>query len=200
MTNKKKIKQGAPFKASEAREPQLFGKKDFKEQYPDWIVTTHEQVAKVLGVTTRMVQYWAKDGMPVTEKGQYNLLDIQAWRSQGKSKKETEESQATNKWDVEFREAKARLARIDYEKKIGNLLDKKVVEAQWVEIAEVFKQELVSFPNKVAPQLVGKDVLKIQGILTARVDEVMNNLNALAGQDDFITGEQEKNVTKEKKA
>lgn len=85
------------------------------------IVDSKEKVAAALKVSLRMVYYWTKDGMPVTAKGNYDLLDIKAWRMTRRSHKDLCETQK-DKWDTAYRRNKALLLGVEYKKVLGELL------------------------------------------------------------------------------
>lgn len=138
------------------------------------IVSTQEEVARALGVSTRTVQYWCRDGMPVKPDGKYDLLEVQAWRLT-KNNKTSESDKTKEQWESKYREYKALLAEIEYKKINGELLDKNEVEEGRVKRIMEVKRKLLGLPKKVAPQLVGLEIHKIEAILDLRIKEVIND-------------------------
>ncbi len=98
-------------------------------EVPLSVVDSQEKVAKTFGVAVRTVERWVREGMPVASNGRYDLIAIRSWklfrRGQYKSpngnKKKTSED-----WDARYREAKAKLAEIEFQKKLEKLCFEKM--------------------------------------------------------------------------
>lgn len=139
------------------------------------MVDSQEKVAKGFGVAVRTVERWVKDGMPAMRDGRYNLADIQEWRFNKKKIKEGAAKDKGSKWEDQFREFKARLAEIEYKKKMGELLSREEVEHNEVQRVIAVKRSLLMLPRSLPPQLVGLEPRQIQLILLDRVKEICNN-------------------------
>ena len=55
------------------------------EIVPPGHVKTREEVGKALGVSSRSVYHWIKDGMPVTKDGYFDIAAIVKWRAETKT-------------------------------------------------------------------------------------------------------------------
>lgn len=141
------------------------------------IVCSQEKVAKVFDVSVRTVQNWARDGMPVTQEGKYDLIDIRAWRSIKNNRVSGKKGNRKDDAEARYREAKACLAEIALKEKKGLLLNKRRVENELVQISLGIKLILLSLPQQVAPQLVGLDAQKINALLTARIREAIQEIS-----------------------
>jgi phage terminase Nu1 subunit (DNA packaging protein) len=159
------------------------------------IVDSQEKVAKIFNVSVRTVARWAKDGMPVTPQGMYDLLDIRAWRlvkNKRAGAKEKENNQ--DLWDSRYREYKARLAEITLKKATGDLIPKETIERELVQVSLTVKHAFLGLPKQVAPQLAGLDPRPIEVILSKRIKEIINEF-AIGN----IFGENIKKITKNAK-
>jgi phage terminase Nu1 subunit (DNA packaging protein) len=138
-------------------------------------VDSQEKVAKVFGVDVRTVARWAKNGMPVTRQGNYDLLEIRAWRTLKSQKKSGVPGKKSDleAWDAKFREYKARLAEITFKKAIGELLPRETVERDLVHISLTVKRAFLALPRQVAPQLSGLEPRQIESLLSIRVKEII---------------------------
>jgi phage terminase Nu1 subunit (DNA packaging protein) len=139
------------------------------------VVDSQEKIAKIFKVSVRTVRYWIQDGMPVTHQGEYDLLEIRAWRivrSQRKSKK----SGGKNiDWEDRYREYKARLAEIELKKALEEVVEKKQVEQELTRGLIMIKQLFLALPKQIAPQLYALSAREIDVLLTTRIKEIMND-------------------------
>ena len=139
------------------------------------VVDSQEKVAKIFNVSIRTVARWAKDGMPVTPQGFYDLLEIRAWRSvrnQQSHSKGKEHKQ--DFWDSMYRENKAKLAEIALKKATGELIPREVIERELVHVSLTVKHAFLGLPKQVAPQLANQEARPIEVILTKRIKEIVN--------------------------
>jgi len=141
------------------------------------IIDSQEKIAKAFGVSDRTIRHWMKDGMPVMRDGRYDLTEIQDWRFNKKKIREGKSKDKGDKWMEEYREYKARLAQIEYRKKIGELLPREEVESGFVQRVIAIKRALLTLPRSLAPQLDGLEPRQIQAVLLARVKEIINNFS-----------------------
>lgn len=161
-----KMQMGMPLTQSEMKE---LAKYEGGESSPG-IVDSQEQVAKVFRVSVRTVANWAKDGMPVTKEGRYDIVEIQAWKFHKGRKKGNQ----NDDWDAKYREYKAKLEEIKLKTTIGELIAMREVEAGLVEISIAIKRALLALPRSVAPRLVGLEPREMEGIIRERVEEIIN--------------------------
>jgi len=198
-----KVDQGKALSRSELRELKSFEQNN-KGQITEGVVSTQLEVAQAFKRTERTVRQWVKEGMPMMDDGGYNLPEINLWLFKRSNSASEEGTNERLKWDVEHKEVKAKLARLEYDLRTEKILKKEDVERQWVEIALIFKQELGSLPTRIAPQLTGRNVKKIKELLTYKVNEIFDNLAVLAAKDDFAIKPDDvpkpKKVTKAKSA
>jgi len=134
------------------------------------VLSTQDQVAQVFRVSTRTVANWAKDGMPVTKEGHYDILEIQTWKF-NKGRKSTGKN---DDWDATYREYKAKVEQIKFKTMIAELISMREVEDGLVQVSIAIKRALLSLPRMVAPRLVGLEVREIENILRERVEEIIN--------------------------
>lgn len=156
------------------------------------IVDTQEKVARAFGVTTRSVEHWVRDGMPVTPKGEYDLIEIRNWREfrkqRGSSKNKSKNM--LDHWEAEYREWKAKKMRVEYMEMMGKLIPREAVEKDLIRISLSLKRAFLSLPRTVASQLEGLDPREIDVILTKRIRDIISM---------FATGEIFKSVSKKAK-
>jgi phage terminase Nu1 subunit (DNA packaging protein) len=174
-----KLQKSQPLTSSELKELSKY------ESGPDepGIVDSQEQVAKAFGVSLRTIAYWAKDGMPVTRDGRYDLKEIQAWRfilkhgdgdqSNGKpgSKKALEE------WEAKYREYKALREQMRYRQEIGELVERSLIEDGLIKISLAVKRAFLALPRNIATQLVGLEPRQIEARLRERVQEIIKDFS-----------------------
>ncbi len=138
------------------------------------IVENQENVAKLFCVSTRTIANWAKDGMPVTKDGRYNIIEIQAWRFDKANKQRAGNKKSPEDWLLRYREFKAKLEEIKLKTTIGELVSKREVEAGLIQISIAIKRALLALPRAVAPRLVGLEPREMEGIIRERVEEIIN--------------------------
>ena len=141
------------------------------------IVDTQEEVAKILGVSVRTVQYWTRDGMPVTSQGMYDLIEIRAWRLiKNKKARKTDDGNKKVDWEQKYREVKYRLAELDYKKALGEMVSVEDTRREIISNILVVNQKLLVIPMQVAPQLVGLEERAIFELLTKKIRESIEPL------------------------
>jgi phage terminase Nu1 subunit (DNA packaging protein) len=148
------------------------------------IVATAEEVARAFGKSYRQVMNWKKDEMPVLPDGRYDLDAIRAWREsragRGGRERRTDREESEY-WQGQFRKLKCQLLEQELRLASGELLDRGVEEANTMEVVRNFRDELLSIPPSIAPQLVGLDALTIKAVLDARLRDSLSNLAAVLG-------------------
>ncbi len=148
------------------------------EQNPDspGMVDSQEKVAKIFGVDVRTVARWVKNGMPVTPQGQYDLIEIRAWRALKNQRQEKSSGKKNDleAWDAKFREYKAKLAEIALKKAMGELIARETVEHELIQISLTVKNKMLALPNQISASLVGLEARPINTRLTARIKEIIS--------------------------
>ena len=139
-------------------------------------VDTQEKVAKIFGVSTRTVQNWVRDGMPITSQGDYDLIEIRAWKILRNQKHRKKDKKNAIDWEERYREYKARLAEIILKKALGELIPLETIEKELIQIFTAIRQNLLALPNQLAPQLIGLDIRQVSILLTSRIQETISNI------------------------
>ena len=167
-----KLSQGKHLSRSELKELEKFE----AGKLPAGVIDTQEKLAKILGVSTRTVQYWEKDGLPRTKQGFYDLKVVQEWRfSNDKRAKKKGLQKKEKDYEYEFRKYKAKLAEMEYKEKKGQLMPVRDVEIDNVRKIIVIKQKFLALPKVIAPQVAGLRVRKIEEVLRLRIEEIIND-------------------------
>ncbi|SFI31246.1 hypothetical protein [Nitrosomonas sp. Nm34] len=151
------------------------------------------EFAKILGYSRAAVTQFKKAGrLVMTEDG---LVDVEA------SKQRIKETADPNRDDVVQRHASARgsnieddsdtgpgfqearalkehyhalQAKIDYETRIGELVERAEVERDWVEVATVLRTNLEKIPDSMASVLAAEtDSSRVHAILTEQIEKVL---------------------------
>lgn len=146
---------------------------DFKKDKNPAIAKTQEEVAKALKVSTRTVQYWQHDGMPKNPDGTYDILKIQEWRNLKNGSGDPDSDK--DKWDIQYRQYKALNEELEYQKKKGDLLDKREVQVEQSAQIQDLKRKFLVLGTQVAPQLIGLDVREIQIIIDSKIKEIIRS-------------------------
>jgi hypothetical protein len=165
-----KVNRGSALSAGELKELKRFQGED---ELPAGQVDSMEAVARAFGVSSRTVERWAKAGMPKSEEGGYDLIEIQAWRTlRGSQHKDDSEDEKTQ-WDVKYRQMKALIAEIQYKKLTGDLIPREEVEATMMNRIVAIKRQFLALPKRVAPQLEGLEVIEREELLMDRLKEII---------------------------
>ncbi len=163
-----KLQNGRPLSSGELKELDKYGCGDLQPG----TVRTQEEVAKAMRVSTRSVEHWVKDGMPKTAEGNYDLIEIQAWKAI-KNQKKTSQDGSEN-WDKKYREYKARLAKLELQKAEEKVISRDEVEKGQVERILSVKRALLSLPKAIAPIVGGMEPREIEAYVTEKINEIIN--------------------------
>lgn len=163
-----KLQKGKPLSTAEIRELEQFE----GGSLPPGVVRTQGEVAKALRVDKRTVERWVSDGMPREPEGYYNLIDIQAWRLVKNEKESDPDEKKKIKWDIKYREYKARLAEFELKKAYGQVINRELVEAGMIARILAVKSALWALPKVVAPVVAGMDSREAEAYLRERVKEI----------------------------
>lgn len=141
------------------------------------IVTTLEQVAKVFEVSTRTVQFWKRDGMPVMPDGRYNLDDIRKWRIARGDHKCSPEALTKDALSAELQKIKIKREEMRFQKEMGELIAKSEVEGVLVHLLLAFKRSLLSLGRNISPQLTGLEPREIEAIINAKMRQILQDFS-----------------------
>ncbi|OGP69677.1 MAG: hypothetical protein A2Y80_02110 [Deltaproteobacteria bacterium RBG_13_58_19] len=136
----------------------------------DSIVKGKEALARLLGVSARTVRRWAKDPVfPKLSGGRYDRHQVQDWLDRrdgrepaaraGKEKDPRQqelprENGGKDHWDKKAKEWQARTRELEYRKLLGELVERREVEAQFVSRILAVKQGLLALARGLPPQLI----------------------------------------------
>jgi len=145
------------------------------ETRQEWVVDTEEKVAQAFGISKRAVQYWKKEGMPVTPDGKYDLVEISTWKYVTKNK-EKKPSKKEN-WDDRYRKAKAQREEIKLKQEEGALISVSDVVDLEVNRIMAVKGALLRMVHELPPRMAGKNPRSMQKILFDKVEDILNEFS-----------------------
>ena len=164
-----KLQSGKPLSVSEIKEVEAFEASPLSPG----VVRTQAEVAQSLGVDKRTVERWAGLGMPVTSEGNYDLMDIKAWRMTRQRYRNLGETEK-DKWDIEYRKNKALLMKIEYEKTLGQLISREEVQKGRIARILAVKRSFLALPTRLAGVLAMKEPPEIETILYESICEIID--------------------------
>lgn len=165
-----KVNRGSALTSGELKELKRF---QGEEELPAGQVDSLDAVARAFGVSSRTAERWSQAGMPKSEEGGYDLIEIQAWKTlKGAQHKDDSEDKKTE-WDVKYRQMKALIAEIQYKKLTGDLVPREEVEATMMNRIVAIKRQFLALPKRVAPQLEGLEVIEREELLMDRLKEII---------------------------
>ena len=164
-----KLQSGKPLSVSEIKEVEAFEASPLSPG----VVRTQTEVAQALGVDKRTVERWAGQGMPVTSEGNYDLMDIKAWRMTRRRYRNLGETEK-DKWDIEYRKNKALLMKIEYEKTLGQLISREEVQKGRIARIIAVKRSFQALPTRLAGVLAMKEPPEIETILYESICEIID--------------------------
>lgn len=129
--------------------------------------------------------------MPREPKGYYNLIEIQVWRALRNEKDKTPAEQEKIKWDIKYREYRALLYKLEYQKTCGELISLAQVEAGRIARILAIKKALLALGRVVAPVIGDMEPREIQAYIDERVKEICRQF---AGEDIYEDEAQEKSA------
>lgn len=74
------------------------------------------------------------------------------------------------------------LARLEYERAVGQVVPRREVELAMADAAMVFRQALENMPHRVAPDLVGKDLDAVRAMLKGEAQSILAELSRAFAQ------------------
>jgi phage terminase Nu1 subunit (DNA packaging protein) len=154
---------------------------------------TQQQLADILGLSTRQIRNLEHEGLPLRAEGKrklYPIPDAVRWYVQ----REQARVEPTDYEEAKARKmaAEAELAEIQRDRERGRLLAIEDVEREHRKMLERLAAALKSAPAKYAPRLVGRrTVPEMMHALKAAIDDLMLALSELGDEqpDDEIPDE-----------
>jgi len=165
-----KVQRGSALTAGELTELKKF---EGEKELPAGHVDSLEAVARAFGVSPRTAERWSRNGMPKSPEGGYDVIEIQAWRSLKGSQHKNDSEDEKTQWDVRYRQYKALLAEIEYQKRIGDLIPREEVEAGMIDRITAIKMQFLALPKRVVGQLEGLEINEREALLTDRIEEII---------------------------
>jgi len=167
-----KLRNGETLTAAEVRELDAL-------EHPQSDKVSLSEIAELLGICKSSVWNWVKRGMPKNSDGTYSVAAVRAWVAARDAEK-NEASKASDdetEWTVEYRKFKALMAKLDYEKRQGQLVEVAEVDAVNVRKVLALKQRLLMLPRTLGPRLVG---LNAEAISLMIEEEIMSAIRDFA--------------------
>lgn len=149
--------------------------------FEEW-TTTQAALGRILNLTPGRISQLVDEKIVVRDEGEKNAIFLiesmqnyyqskQAYEKDGKGK--------VNFWEERglLIRTQRKMAELKLRQMKSEFYRAELVDSLLVEILTNFKNKLLGLPNKISPQLEGKNVAQINKILT---DEIYENLNELA--------------------
>lgn len=154
-------------------------------------VTTYQEIADHFDVHVQTVKNWAKRGMPINGRNNYDLAVIRKWaigqglivdhpaekgeegiggQTENYSEKLQRERYLHERAKREERELKVKEA-------IGSLVRVEDVGKEFKAMAQAIKMDILALPHKIAPFLEGLSAVEIQKKLEIAVDDILRHLS-----------------------
>ena len=123
-------------------------------------------------------------GLPKISWNKFNLFDAVKWYISYKDKlhkEEMEKLKSENAQDELTRE-NTKMRKLQYQKSIGELVEKEEVEHRWVDEVKTFNKALRVVPNKIMPKLkplfkTSADAITALKIIAEEINEPCNRLS-----------------------
>jgi len=161
-----KVAGGVTLSPVEMRELEIYE----SERLPDGVVRTQAELARELGITTRTVKNWVRDGCPKTDDGNFNVEAVRTWRDDRGDDDLDEEARAA---DVTWKRLRAARAKLEYDEAAGKLVPRDEVERSRVERVLAVKEQLLALPTRIASRLAGLDPRRVEVVLTEELRRVI---------------------------
>lgn len=168
-----RVKNGGSLTPEEWRHMQAGRELLFYREHPN-IVASLAEIGRAFGMSERQAKRWRAQGMPKTDEGRYDIVEIARWEYQRRVPVQAAESRPRD----ELAELKAESARLDLAERKGELVSRTDVEQDGAEKVRQVNRRLSSMGHKLAPVISGLDE---QAARKAIDDEVNQILNEFAG-------------------
>ncbi len=169
-------------------------KKEGSEKVMTQVVKTIDEVANAIKVSSRTVNRWKNDGMPVTIEGYYNIDDIIAWQ-EGREVIDGEQTDDGKPfWDAKRSKYKAKREKIAYRKDNDEYISVKEVEQDRAERIVAIKNSFLALPTRLAKVLSMKKPREIERILYDEIGNIIDEFANGRGQAKKYTGDRKEGV------
>lgn len=130
------------------------------------------ELARELGLSASAVSKGIRQGMPTT-----SAAAARRWRAANvKARSPAAAGTALTAARVRREEAAAGLAELKARRLAGTLIDAEAVAKTWTAVAHDIRAAFLQLPARLAPMLVGRDLLAIRNALDQEVRRVLERL------------------------
>ncbi len=116
----------------------------------DKFVFDKDEIASIYGVTSRTIEYWAKNSLPSVAPGRYDIRQVVPWHESMEKKKassKTEDEEKLLKAKADEQTEKAAMAAMKRAQMAGELIDREESQREVFRIITAIKTMLVPFPD-----------------------------------------------------
>lgn len=146
---------------------------------------TQGQLAKALGVSRQTINRWCNDDtspapMPRENDGRYNPVLVHEWSLEFNPARDPEGADGQPgseraKWETMERMYKAKMQMLNYERALGEVIDRAAVESELVDRIIELKKSLQAFSRRLAYRLEHKPAAEIMAILDDEVRQLLDS-------------------------
>lgn len=154
----------------------------------------HSELASTLGITSRTLTRWVKDGCPCnvrSPKRLYVLDDVVSWaRREGKNIPAIELKPGDDGYDAKAMYelgrarkvvAEAEIAEMKSAQQRGEVVEVSAVEEEWRRVGSVTRVRMQQIPGDVSRSLVGLEAGEIEKLLTEAVADALSGVGEEVG-------------------
>lgn len=139
-------------------------------------VSGKSEVSRIFGVSLPTVNAWVRRGCPTKKDGRNWLFEVKAvenWLDERHKNKATDSGYERAKQEKMY--WKAKLAKLEYEKAIGKLIDADEVKAAAFNTARIARDSLTNIADRLAPILTGKtNTFEIHAIINEEIKKIID--------------------------
>jgi len=147
-----------------------------------------EVIARALNRSPRFVQKLVHEGMPKSERGQYDLAVCMMWyirrehgrlRAAGVDPNDSAEMRAAKGLRVQRERlvrAQADREELELGRALGAMLVASEVQTGWLEKLGVLRERILGLPSRIAHQVEGRGRDEIQERLTAASEDALRSI------------------------
>ena len=151
----------------------------------DGAVMKKTALAELLGVDRDTIADWVAEGMPTEAGGGFDPVKVLEWHGvalgvKSEDMDDGEEAPAGNVnpkvyWETSYRKFKSLLAKIEYHKARGKLIERDQVEEMLVGRIIEFKKALLGRGRRLSLRLANKDASEVNRILDEDAVNILSN-------------------------
>ena len=144
---------------------------------------TRQVASAIIGVSVSLVGQWASTGAVKTNpNGDIPLSEIRRktieWFKKNVGKRSGDEGEDAIDAKLRAERAKASLAELDLEERLGNLVSRSAAKSRTVDVFNMVKTRLMGMPEAFAAELASKTSAQdVKAFLAARIHEVLTDLS-----------------------